>query len=149
MCIYMHFQLYSTARLKKVRSMGPRLMEEELLKTVQRQRTGNDSGKLSQTWAQTIISNVPKQWNSREPQVSKLLSSTACFRGSLGSFHQVNAVEPLFKPMVQQGPCKHRSHSSLLSFCRAVWVSTRGEGSSVFYTIIQVEAPRTVMASGL
>lgn len=99
-------------------------MEAELLKTVQRQRTGNDSGKLSQTWAQTIISNVPKQWNSREPQVSKLLSSTTCFRGSLGSFHQVNAVEPLFKP-------------------------TRGEGSSVFYTIVQVEAPRTVMASGL
>lgn len=56
---------------------------------------GNGSDEPSQTWAQTITSNVPKLCNSREPQAPKLHSNTACFRGLLGSLLEVNALEPL------------------------------------------------------
>lgn len=34
---------------------------------------GNGSDELSQTWAQTSISNVPKVCNSCEPQAPKIL----------------------------------------------------------------------------
>ena len=56
---------------------------------------GNGSDELTQTWAQTIISNVPKLCNSHEPQAPKLHSNTTCFRGSLESFCEVNALESL------------------------------------------------------